>query len=268
MTAISLSAFDLVLASSLLLLLGLLSMLGGLGIGRSLLKGALRTTVQLLLMGLVLEFLFSGNRPLWMALMATVMLLVAAREVRARQSRRFLGIRGFTIGALAMFLSSFTVTLLALTVLIQAEPWYEVRYAIPLLGMLLGNTMNGVGISLDRLGSGAWSQRHDIEARLLQGATWRAAILPLRRECVRAGMIPMLNSLAAAGIVSLPGMMTGQILAGAPPMEAVKYQILIMFLISAGTGFGSMVAVLIGTRRLFDARDRLRLERLAPEAAD
>jgi cell division protein FtsL len=70
--------------------------------------------------------------------------------------------------------------------------------------------------------------------------------------------------MAAAGIVSLPGMMTGQILAGAPPMEAVKYQILIMFLITAGTGFGTIVAVWSGSRHLFDERQRLRLDRLAP----
>ncbi len=75
-------------------------------------------------------------------------------------------------------------------------------------------------------------------------------------------MIPIINAMAAAGIVSLPGMMTGQILAGAPPLEAVNYQILIMFMIAAGTGFGTLVAVVLGSRRLFDKRQRLRLERL------
>jgi putative ABC transport system permease protein len=72
----------------------------------------------------------------------------------------------------------------------------------------------------------------------------------------------MFNSMAAAGIVSLPGMMTGQILAGTPPMEAVKYQLLIMFLITAGTGFGTFAAVNMGAKRLFDERQRLRLDRL------
>lgn len=268
MNAIALSFGDLAVAAVFVLLLGIASLVLGLGIGRSLLRGALRTCVQLLLVGLVLEFLFSGNHPLLMSLMALVMLLVAAREVRARQSRRFRGAGGFGLGALSMFVSAFTVTLAALTLMIRPEPWYQVRYAIPLLGMLLGNTMNGVGLSLDRLGSGATDHRYAIEGRLLLGATWRDAIQPLRRECIRAGLIPTLNALAAAGVVSLPGMMTGQILAGAPPMEAVKYQILIMFLIAAGSGFGTMVAVLLGSRRLFDDRERLRLERLEPERAD
>jgi putative ABC transport system permease protein len=75
-------------------------------------------------------------------------------------------------------------------------------------------------------------------------------------------MIPIINAMSAAGIVSLPGMMTGQILAGTPPVEAVKYQILVMFLIAGGTGFGTMVAVSLAARRLFDERQRLRLDRL------
>ena len=94
------------------------------------------------------------------------------------------------------------------------------------------------------------------------GQPWPEAIADIRRDSVRSGMIPIINAMAAAGIVSLPGMMTGQILAGAPPMEAVKYQILIMFLIAAGTGFGCLAATTLAARRLFDQRHRLRLDRL------
>jgi putative ABC transport system permease protein len=79
---------------------------------------------------------------------------------------------------------------------------------------------------------------------------------------MRAGMIPTLNAMAAAGIVSLPGMMTGQILAGTPPVEAVKYQILIMCLIMGATTAGTALAVQVACRRLFDPRERLRLDRL------
>jgi putative ABC transport system permease protein len=81
---------------------------------------------------------------------------------------------------------------------------------------------------------------------------------------VRSGLIPTINGMSAAGLVSLPGMMTGQILAGVDPVEAVKYQILIMFLIAGGTGLGLVVAVIAGARRLTNDRDRLRLDRLAP----
>ena len=88
------------------------------------------------------------------------------------------------------------------------------------------------------------------------------AVGEIRRDAVRSGLIPVINAMAAAGIVSLPGMMTGQILAGTPPAIAVKYQILIMFVIAVGTGFGTLAAVSAGARRLFDARERLRLDRL------
>ncbi|HEY7906556.1 MAG TPA: ABC transporter permease, partial [Wenzhouxiangella sp.] len=84
---------------------------------------------------------------------------------------------------------------------------------------------------------------------------------------MRAGMMPMINSMAAAGIVSLPGMMTGQILGGSPPSVAVKYQILVMFTITVGSGFGSMAAVSAGSRRLFDDRERLRIDRLSAAKA-
>jgi putative ABC transport system permease protein len=107
-----------------------------------------------------------------------------------------------------------------------------------------------------------WERRGAIEARLMLGHNWHEAVGELRREALRSGLIPIINAMTAAGIVSLPGMMTGQILAGSPPLEAAKYQLLILFLIAAGTGLGSMAAVWIGAQRLFDERQRLRLDRL------
>ncbi|MFP4647807.1 MAG: ABC transporter permease [Halorhodospira sp.] len=259
---IELQPLDLALAGGGVILLAALSWAGRLGIGRTLVIAAARTVMQLLLVGLVLETLFAHATLYWVALMGLVMLLVAGREVMARQKRRFAGLWGFGLGTAAMFLSSFSVTILALTALIQPQPWHQPQYAIPLLGMLLGNTMNGIALSVDRLTDGAWQQRDVIETRLALGATWNAAVEPIRRDATRSGMIPMINAMAAAGIVSLPGMMTGQILAGTPPLEAVKYQILIMFLITVGTGLGTLAAVWFAARRLFDERERLRLDRL------
>ena len=100
------------------------------------------------------------------------------------------------------------------------------------------------------------------------GATRQAAAAPVTREALRSALMPVINSMAATGVVSLPGMMTGQILGGVPPVEAVKYQILVMFLIAGGTGLGAVTAVLGGLYRLTDGRHRLRLDRLtAPKPA-
>lgn len=151
MTLISLTPLDLALAGVLVLALATTSLAMRLRQTRSLLVAALRTAVQLALVGLVLEALFAYTALGWVALMAGVMLLLAGREIPARQSRRFTGGYGFAAGTLAMFLSSFTTTVLALTVIIRAEPWYQPQYSVPLLGMLLGNTMTGIALGLDRL---------------------------------------------------------------------------------------------------------------------
>jgi len=263
LSLISLSPWDLGLAAGLVLALAGLSLRLGLGMERSLLIAALRSAVQLTLLGLVLKALFERLHPLLIGGLALLMLLVAGYEVVARQKRRLRGIWGIGVGTLSMFLSSFGITLLALTVIIGVQPWYQPQYLIPLLGMLLGNTMTGVAISLANLTDNAWQQRGQIEARLMLGQDWNQAIGGIRRDALRTGLIPIIQAMATAGIVSLPGMMTGQILAGSPPMEAAKYQLMIMLLIAAGTGFGAATAVWMASRRLFDERQRLRLERLS-----
>ena len=259
---VELSTVDLVIAATLVLLLALLSLRLQSNISQQLIIASIRTAVQLTLIGLVLKVLFANVSLGWVMLLSMVMLLVAGREVMARQERRFTGWWGYAVGTFSMFLSSFAVTVFALVVILGEDPWYTPQYAIPLLGMLLGNTMNGIAIAMDRLTHTAWEQRGIIEARLMLGERWDEAISEYKRQAIRSGMIPIINAMAAAGIVSLPGMMTGQILAGAPPVEAVKYQILIMFLIAAGTGLGTLAAVSIGARHLFDERERLCLDRL------
>lgn len=259
---IELSPWDLGLAASLMLLLALLSHRLQLKLAKPLLISTVRMVVQLSLIGLVLKVLFSTEQALWILLMAVAMLLVAGREVVARQHRRYRGWWAWGLGTGSMFLSSFTLTLMTLLVMIQADPWWNPQYAIPLLGMLLGNTMTAVTLTLERLTEGAWQQRERIEGRLALGQPWWVAIEDIRREAIRAGLMPIINSMAVAGLVSLPGMMTGQILAGAAPVTAVQYQILILLLIAAGTGLGCLAAMVWGSRRLFDERHRLRLDRL------
>lgn len=259
---IQLTAFDLSLAALLVVALALTSLRIYPGLARQLVVAALRTAIQLTLIGLVLKALFANSNLLWVGGMSLVMLFVAGREVVVRQHRRFAGSWGYGIGTVSMFISSFTVALFALIVVVGNDPWYQPQYAIPLLGMLLGNTMNGIALALDRLTQSAWEQREVIEARLMLGHSALEAVSGIRQQVFRSGLIPIINAMAAAGVVSLPGMMTGQILAGAEPVEAVKYQIMIMFLIAGGAGFGTLAAVYLGVRRLFDDRQRLRLDRL------
>jgi putative ABC transport system permease protein len=262
MTLISLTITDLLISSSLVLLVALLSWRLYLGSARQLLIAAIRSAIQLMLLGYVLHLLFESDSLPLIAALSLFMLSVAGYEVMARQKARFRGAWGYGIGAVSMFISAFSITLLTLFVIIQPDPWYKPQYAIPLLGMLLGNTMTGIAIGLDNLTRNARELREQIEERLILGQTWSQAIEDIRKDALRSGLIPIINAMAAAGVVSLPGMMTGQILAGSPPYEAAKYQLMIMYLITAGTAFGSLAAVWLGSRHLFDARHRLRLERL------
>ena len=263
MTLISLSPLDLGIAALLVLAMAGCTTALRLQLGRTIIIASARLIVQLMLLGLVLKALFATERLLWVALMALVMLLVGGYEVMARQKRPLKGVWSYGIGTMSMFISCFATVIIALAVIVSPEPWYAPRYAIPLLGMLLGNTMNGISLSLDRLTQTAWQQRAVIEQRLLLGQDRREAILDIARDSLRTGMIPIINAMAAAGIVSIPGMMTGQILAGSPPLEAVRYQIMIWLLIAAGSGFGMMAAIGAASHRLFDHRHRLRLDRLA-----
>lgn len=264
MNIISLSFIDLSVAAVLVLILASISAYSGLGMGKQIILNAIRMTLQLMLIGIVLKTLFEYDDIEWVGAIAMVMLVVAGREVMARQKYSFKGWWGYGVVTASMFISSFTLTLFALKIIIEIKPWYEPQYSIPLLGMMFGNTMNGIALGMERLTSESWRQRKIIEERLMLGQDWKDAIGHIRKESMHTAMTPIINAMAAAGIVSLPGMMTGQILAGSPPLEAVKYQILIMFLITVGTGFGVLSAVWIGSQRLFDVRHRLRLDRLQP----
>lgn len=265
MTYIPLGYGDLALAALLIGVNAGLSLLYQLGLSRSLAIAAVRMVVQLLLVGLVLEALFSATSPLLTLAVTIVMVAFAGYEVTARQTRPFSGWWTRGIGAGSMMIAGITVTVIALTTQIRPDPWYDPRYAIPLLGMVLGNAMSGVSVGLERLLSAAVRERATIEARLSLGQTFPEAISGLRRDAVRSGLIPTINAMSAAGVVFLPGMMTGQILAGVAPSQAVKYQILVMFLIAGGTGLGVVTATLVATRRLTDERHRLRLDRLVGE---
>src|SRR5436190_7922155 len=246
---------------------GALSVALHLRLERQLAIATLRMLVQLVLVGYVLTFLFTVVSPFWTALAAFIMVLFASREIVVRQKRRLRGLWTYGLGAGCTLLAAGTVTMFSLLTQLHPEPWYHPRYALPLLGMILGNTMTGISLGLDVLTNGLVQERAAVEARLALGAHRYTALLPVVRDALRSGFMPTINAMAAMGLVALPGMMTGQILAGADPVDAVKYQLLIMFLISGGTGLGTLAAVLAGAYLLTDNRHRLRLDRLSPEAA-
>ena len=263
---IRLSYADVALSAALFVIATGLSLLMRLGVWRSLAWVAVRMVVQLLLVGMVLRFIFEATNG-WITLgAASVMAVMAMREVMNRQERPLAGAWRWIPGPASMLLIGTLAVLYAQLVVLRPEPWFAPRQLLPIFGMVLGNAMNGVSLGLNAISRAVVRERAAIEARLLLGfSRWRA-IRPFMTEALRTALTPIMNAMAATGIISLPGMMTGQILAGVPPVEAVKYQLMIMFLIAGVVGLAALAAMGVMLWRLTDERHRLRPDRLAEAA--
>jgi putative ABC transport system permease protein len=256
---------DVAIAALLVFVNGAVSVLLKLDLERKLAWAAVRTVVQLLAIGYVLGWVFAFD--CWyvvLALMA-LMTLIAGIAGSDRGERTYAGQRIDSI--VSIWVSAWLVAAVGLFAVIRIRPWYEPQYAIPILGMILGNTLTGVSLGVERMMQELTARRDRVDSALALGATrWEAAQAPAR-EAVRAGMIPTLNQMAVVGVVSLPGMMTGQVLAGQSPLQAVRYQIVIMFLIAASSALGTVGAVLLAYRRVFSPEHRFLASRLVERSA-
>lgn len=264
---VPLSMIDLIIAATLVALNAAISIAYGLRLEKSLAIASIRMVLQLAAVALVLKFIFGQTSALWTILFAVVMAVAAGFEIVMRQERRFKDWRAMLLSSSPAFLAGLLTTLIAMAV-IQPQPWYAPRMLLPILGMLVGNALSGVALVLDAMTSAAVRERTAIEARLALGATRIEAFEDIQRRSLKTGLMPVLNGMAAAGVVSLPGMMTGQILAGIDPVEAAKYQIMIMFLIAGATAIAVLAGALASVHLLTDDRHRLRLDRLAAPAKD
>ncbi|MBD3177012.1 MAG: iron export ABC transporter permease subunit FetB [Armatimonadia bacterium] len=232
----------------------------GLGEEKDLTIAAIRCTVQLLVMGLVLRYLFDLEE--WYLVLPLVLLMIAIASWESYQ-RVKKPVRGtlWVIGVCVFIATGLSVSYLT-QVVIRVETWYDPQYLIPLAGMILGQAVNGAAISAERLTGAIRDNVGDIEAYLAMGAPPRRACRKHLRDAVHAGLIPTVSAMMVAGIVKLPGMMTGQILAGADPFDATLYQIVIYFALTFMAGITAMMVVEILYRRFFVGDIRLRREAL------
>ena len=191
---------------------------------------SIRSLIQLLFIGYVLEFIFAVENPFIVIIMILIMITIASVTARNRISKKIKGL--FTTVWMALVLSSLITVGYSLILIIQPSQWYDPQYLIPLVGMVLGNTLNGASLSGERLASLIKNNRQEVETHLCLGATPKEAIAKYQTEAIRIGLIPILNSMIIVGMVSLPGMFTGQVLAGNNPLDAASYQILILFMIA------------------------------------
>lgn len=255
MGVIEIGVLELGLATGFVLVSGGLAFWFRLGLTRPLLVATLRTYLQLAALGMVLGWIFRIDSP-WLVMgILAVMIITAGYTALGRVSQRGRWLLLANYGG--VFLSGLTVTFAVTALLIRVEPWYNPRYVLPIAGMVLGNTMNGIALAQERLFEGLRSRRGEVMLRLSLGATSWEATLPVLQDAFRAGMIPTLNSMATVGIVSIPGMMTGQVLAGVDPTIAAGYQIVVMLMLSAATALGATISLSLAYRHAFDARQRL-----------
>ena len=203
----------------------------------------------------MLKQIFELSSSLPVLTLAVVMTLIAGVAAVRRIDHRFDSI--YPSALFAVWSSTWLVTAITVFLIVRPQPWYSAQVLIPLLGMVLGNSLTGISLGLDRFLSELRQRRDEVELRLTLGATRWEACREVFGSAARTAMIPILNTMSVAGIVSLPGMMTGQLLAGAEPIQAVQYQIVIMFVIAAAIAIGVMLALLAAYLRITTPRHQI-----------
>jgi putative ABC transport system permease protein len=228
-----------------------------LGLERDLIWGAVRGAAQLIAIGYVLLLLFKHESPWWVLLLLAVMLVAAAataaRRVEHGPPRRVL----FSRAMVAIGCGTLIAVVPVFAGVVPLHPWYEARYLVPISGMMLSNAMNVVAQVFERIFASARSEADQVEALLALGATPRQALGRQVRATLRAALLPTINGLLTVGLVALPGMMTGQIVSGTPPEQAVRYQIVILYQLVAVAAVAGLVAVAFARRALFTSRAQL-----------
>ena len=254
---IDVSWFDLALAFGLILIAVSLSRWQRLGLAQDFIIGALRTIVQLVLVGYVLVYIFAANR--WYITIAALLLMLTVATFAAvgRQKQRAGRSIHWLTGTAMLLGSGFTLIYIS-TLVVRVQPWYDPRYMIPIFGMIVGSAMNGASLALERLAGEMESRKAEIEAYLALGATYQQAAQQPVQQALRASLIPTVNGLMVVGIVTLPGMMTGQILAGSSPLTAVRYQIVVVFMQAAAVAITTAVVTLWCRRTFFTAALQLK----------
>jgi len=254
---IDISTGQLLLALLFILIAQASSFIYHLGLNRDITIGTLRTFSQLFLMGYVLTFILKTSNP-WLTLSVFMVMVVSAMFIikgRVKEKQIPYIIPTF----LTMLISYLATALFVSGLVIGITPWWEPRYFIPAGGMVIGNSMSALAISLERLFKDMRQQKDLLEMKLCLGANYREASNDIFRNAVTAGMIPSINAMMGVGLVFIPGMMSGQILAGTDPLIAIRYQIVVMLMLVGSTAVSSVIVMLIIRRRCFGSGEEVLL---------
>ncbi len=242
---------SLLISSSLVLVTLFFSYWQKLKLEKETIIGIVRAVIQLVAVGYVLEYVFGFKNPVFTTLLLFFMIFNASYNATKR---------GKTIkkGLIISFLSITVGTIVTLTILILSKTiQYEPYQIIPVSGMIIGNAMVALGLCYKQLASDFKNRREEVETKLSLGADILPSSIEIIRDSIKTGMLPTIDSTKTLGIVSLPGMMTGLILAGSSPMEAIKYQIMVTFMLLSTTSISSFIACYLSYRSFFNSRKQL-----------
>lgn len=247
--AINISTANIAIGMFFIFLAGVLSVIYGLRLEKDIAVGTLRSVVQLTAMGYILKFIFGLDSLAVVIILFILMTFFAAEIIKGRVKKQKVSYYFPTL--VSVQITFFLVTFIITAFIVEVKPWWEPRYFITIGGMIAGNSMTALAISLDRFFSDLKTKRQKVEMKLCLGATSEEASRGIFRDALRSGMIPSINNMMGAGLVSIPGMMTGQILAGNDPTEALKYQIVVMLMLVASTAITSLIVLKLINKKCF-----------------
>jgi putative ABC transport system permease protein len=238
----------------------LLSVREHLGLERTFLYAAFRAVVQLLLVGYLIEYVFQLNRWYFVMALLVMMSMIAARAGAQRIPSKV----RFLVGSVwvAVFTGTLVNTFIVTEVILKIDPWWDPRYLLPLAGMIMGNALNSGSLAGERFASDLKNRVSEVETLLSLGYSSSRACQEIKTAAVRGALIPTLNSMFTVGLVHLPGMMTGQIISGAPPLVAAKYQIIVMFMIASTVVITALILVNLMKRKYFSSAHQLHYDLL------
>lgn len=222
-----------------------------------LMLASLRMTVQLILAGLILSYIFQNPHPLF--ILAYVVAMIAFAIHRVISKNKGLNKRFKLYIALSLLIAGVSVTAYFI-VAVVGESLLNPQYVIPIAGMLMGNTMTGVSLGIKSFNDSLQGQRNRIESLLNFGVSPDKILLPFVNQSIETALLPTMNSMLGMGIVALPGMMTGQILSGTLPMTAILYQIAIMIAITTVVCLSVFASLYLGYKTLYNKRSQIILD--------
>lgn len=216
----------------------------------------IRMTIQLILVGYILTYIFERPHPMLTIFVILVMETFAIYNIY-KQIHMPIHKKLKQIIAFSMFSGSIITLLYFNFIVIHFKPWYNPQYFIPIAGMIIGNSMTGITLGMKTLLEGFYHQKNTIEGALMLGAKPDVATKSIINSSFDAAILPTINSMVGMGIVFLPGMMTGQILSGTSPLIAIEYQIAVLLGIAGSVGITVFLALHLGYRTFFNERVQL-----------